>query len=155
MIAECPIEQRYERASLKAPLEATSDNPFFDQERIHQALNWIDPRPYKTWLDTALFLKAAYGDESFELWPDWGNSAPKDVLEGNVGNYAPELIWSTIEPFLEPGIGAGALFKTARGEADKVVAGHKIPKLDAVRKRGRWLFNETPQKFFLHKIRNE
>jgi hypothetical protein len=120
LIAACP-EQRFERASLKAPLEATSNNPFFNKERIRQALNWIDPRPYKIWLDTALFLKAAYGDESFELWLDWGNSAPKDILEGNVGNYAPELIWDTLEPFLEPDIGAGALFKTARGEADKVI----------------------------------
>ena len=72
-------------------------------------------------MDTAIFLKAAYGDESFELWLDWGNSAPKDILEGNVGSYAPEFIWDTLEPFLEPNIGAGALFKTARGEADKVV----------------------------------
>lgn len=120
LIAACP-EQRCERASLKAPLEAASHNPFFDQERIRQALKWIDPRPYKTWVDTAIFLKAAYGDESFELWLDWGNSAPEDILEGNVGNYAPELIWDTLEPFLEPDIGAGALFKTACGEADKVV----------------------------------
>ena len=76
------------------------------------------PKSHKSWVDTAIFLKAAYGDESYEVWLHWGNSVSEDIKVGNTGDYAPDALWDSLDPFLPPDVAAGTLFLTARQEAD-------------------------------------
>ena len=89
-------------------------------------------------------ISKSCGDESLNY--GWiGQLSTQGYLRRQRRQLRPEFIWDTLEPFLEPNIGAGALFKTARGEADKVMCRLQNPKTDAVRKGGRRLFNKTPQ----------
>ncbi|WP_129435326.1 hypothetical protein [Roseovarius sp. A46] len=124
LIAACPAPKHRHGnrlgKSMVNPFAAACEPVVFDVQRVSAALKWIDPIPYTTWVDTALYLKGAYGDESFGSWLKWTNSAPDSVTAGNTDDYAPEVVWEHLDPVLPPEAGAGALFAAARAEADAV-----------------------------------
>jgi len=117
LMAANPAPQRAVREKVQNPFAAACEPVVFNEQRISDALRWIDPNPYKTWVDTALYLKAAYGDESYGMWLQWTNTAPEKITEGNTDQYAPQTVWDSLDPFLPSEAGAGALFAAARDAA--------------------------------------
>jgi len=117
LMAANPAPQRATKGKVQNPFAAAHEPVVFDEQRIRDALRWIDPEPRKTWVNTALYLKAAYGDESYGMWLKWTNTAPEKITEGNTDQYAPQAVWDGIDPFLPSDAGAGALFAAARDGA--------------------------------------
>lgn len=93
----------------------------FDEERVRDALRWLDPKPYQIWVNAGLFLKAAYHDEAYSAWLDWSYTAPSKITEGNTGEYVPEVVWGGLDPHIPPDAGAAALFAASRDSATKLV----------------------------------
>ena len=120
LIAASPFRHFSQSKKMHNPTDATLCHVIFDAARVRLALRWIDPNPYKSWVDTAIFLKAAFGDEAYGVWLEWSNSASKYIKLGNTANYAPDVVWDNCDPFLSPDMAAGALFLKARDETDKV-----------------------------------
>ena len=121
LIAASPVKHLAQPKKMQNPFTTALYPDVFDAARVRLALAWIDPNPHKSWVDTAIFLKAAYGDESYEVWLHWGNSVSEDIKVGNTGDYAPDALWYSLDPFLPPDVAAGTLFLTARQEADRAV----------------------------------
>ena len=121
LMAASPAPEPSVRNKMDNPFAAACEPIVFDEKRVRAALAWLDPRPHKTWVDVGLYLKAAYGDAGYECWLEWTNSAPEKVTAGNVGEYAPETVWHSLNPFLSPEAGAGAFFAAAREHADVTV----------------------------------
>lgn len=114
LMAANPTPQRAVKERVQNPFAAACEAVVFDEQRIRDALRWIDPEPYKTWVDAALFLKAAYGDESYDIWLEWTNTATDKITDGNTDEYAPQTVWECLDPFLPPAAAAGTLFAAAR-----------------------------------------
>lgn len=89
----------------------------FDQDRVASALQWIAPNTYANWVNVAIWLKAAYGDEALPIWSAWAEGAEETAKERNDGRYAPERVWGELEPRVTADQGAAALFARARDEA--------------------------------------
>ena len=88
-----------------------------DAARIQEALKWIDPNEYVQWVKCALWLKAAYGDSAFPIWLGWSERADQEAQEQNDGRYAPDKIWSELNPTSTAEEGATWLFGCARNNA--------------------------------------
>lgn len=121
LTAASPAPAQLVKDKMDNPFAAACEPIVFDEVRIRAALAWLDPKPYKMWVDVGLYLKAAYGDAGYECWLGWTNSAPEGVTAGNTGSYAPEVFWERLDPFLPPDAGAGALFAAAKDASDRVV----------------------------------
>lgn len=89
----------------------------FDRDRVAAALQWIDPNTYGNWVDAAIWLKGAYGDEAFASWAAWGDAADDSSKAGNDGRYAPARVWDELIPRLNTDQGAATLFARARDTA--------------------------------------
>ena len=120
LIAKSPVRNFLEAKKVQNTFKSTLCHEIFNTTRVRLALTWIDPNPYKSWVDTAIFLKAAFGDEAYGVWLEWSNSATEDIKVGNTANYAPDAVWDNCDPFLSPDMAAGALFLKARDETDKI-----------------------------------
>jgi len=103
-------------AVMKAVPAISSDQPvIFDRDRIRQALKRLSPESYEDWVNTGLWLKAAYGDAAFPEWLVWSNSATEVAKnQNNDGSYTPEAKWATLDPCTPPSAGAGKLFQAAK-----------------------------------------
>ena len=121
LMVASPAREQQVRDKMDNPFAAACEPIVFDEERVCAALAWLDPEPYKTWVDVGLYLKAAYGDAGYECWLGWTNAAPESVTVGNTGSYAPEAVWESLDPFLPPDAGAGALFASAKDASDTIV----------------------------------
>ena len=66
LIAASPVKHLAQPKKMQNPFTTALYPDVFDAARVRLALAWIDPNPHKSWVDTAIFLKAAYGDESYE-----------------------------------------------------------------------------------------
>ena len=83
LIAKSPVRNFLEAKKVQNTFKSTLCHEIFNATRVRLALAWIDPNPYKSWVDTAIFLKAAFGDEAYGVWLEWGNSASEDIKVGN------------------------------------------------------------------------
>ena len=117
LMAANPAPQRAVKERMQNPFAAACEAVVFDEQRIRDALRWIDPEPHKTWVVAALYLKAAYDDESYDIWLEWTKTAPDEITIGNTDEYAPQTVWESIDPFLPQAAAAGALFAAARDAA--------------------------------------
>lgn len=109
------------RANKTKKFVAAAYDMRFDEGRVRTALRWLDPKPHPTWIDTGLYLKAAYRDEAYSAWLDWSNTAPAEITSGNTDEYSPDLVWGGLDPIISPDVGAAALFAAARDRAAELI----------------------------------
>ena len=117
LLAACPDTVRRTKIVVANPFAAACGPSGYDEERVRTTLRWADPEPHDSWINTGLYLKAAYGDEPYELWRNWSNTAPESVTVGNVGEYALDTVWDRLDPYLPAEAAAGSLFAAARDAA--------------------------------------
>lgn len=115
------VGQKIRPKTTKKNAFAAANELYLDKERVESALRWLDPVPYKTWVNFGLYLKAAYGDCAYSTWLNWGNTAPDEVTDKNTDEYAPDYVWDALDPLLPPDAGAGALFAAAKDSAANLV----------------------------------
>jgi hypothetical protein len=72
---------------------------------LAEALAHIPPDDYYTWVQVGMALKAALGEDGFELWDSWSSSSPK---------YDARQMEAKWRSFSGQGITAGTLFHFAR-----------------------------------------
>jgi hypothetical protein len=111
LIAAAPKVERRQR---KVDFCAYSGPVLFDVKRANSALEWLDPNCYKSWIDAAIWLKAAYGEAAYQVWLTWGETANEASKAKNGTEYDPGKVWAEIEPRITSDQGAGALFAQAR-----------------------------------------
>lgn len=114
LLAAAPMQPKVSRGS--SAVREYADQ-LVDMDRVATALAWIDPNAYKSWIDTAIWLKAAYGDAAYPVWLAWSETAEEASRADNDGRYAPQCVWDGLGPRLQPEHGAGALFARARDAA--------------------------------------
>ena len=90
----------------------TVSEVMFEKTRVSEALAWFDWADYSVWLNTAMWLKAAYGEVARPLWV--ARSEPD-------GKYDPDAFWDALDPRIPPEAGAGALFGAAKDRVIEVV----------------------------------
>lgn len=93
---------------------ATSGPLSLKTERVSAALAWLDADDYKTWVDAAIWIKAAYGDAAYPLWMAWSQTAD-ELHRADEGEC--QRVWDSLETRITAEQGAGALFAHARDEA--------------------------------------
>jgi hypothetical protein len=86
----------------------------FERARLDAALDWIDPERYKSWIDTAHWLKAAWGESAYPQWLAWSERASPAARQMNDDAYLPAAIWQGLSPRIDAARGAGAVFGHAR-----------------------------------------
>ena len=118
LVAAVPKVETPKRGSV---LAAFSGPGMFDMQRVVDALEWLDPNQYQSWLSTAIYLKAAYGDAAYPAWLAWGDTADEKHKVMNNGECAPDKVWGEIEPRMPSGAGSGTLFAHARDNAVEAV----------------------------------
>lgn len=69
-----------------------------------EALYYIQPDDYDTWLKCGMALKNDFGDEGFDIWENWSNTHPK---------CKPEELFPKWKSFKGDGITCATIFKMA------------------------------------------
>lgn len=75
-------------------------------DRIQSALSFVPADDRATWVNMAMAIKAEVGDEGFDVWDDWSQSA------GNYNASAARSVWRSCRG---RGITLGSLFHAAKG----------------------------------------
>ena len=73
-----------------------------DRARIHAALRCVPADDRDRWLRIGMAIKAALGEDGFELWDEWSRSSDRYHATDA------RTVWRSIRP--DGGIGLGTLF---------------------------------------------
>jgi KaiC/GvpD/RAD55 family RecA-like ATPase len=71
---------------------------------VSQALDYIEPGDYYTWVKIGMALKEEFGDEAFNTWDEWSQGDDKYQAEGMMSKW---------QSFKNSGVTAGTIFHLA------------------------------------------
>jgi hypothetical protein len=111
------LELPAELAAKLPPKPGTSGDFQRDLPRITEALSFIDPAPYDSWLMAGMALHYASGgaDDGLELWDAWSSGGITGVLPASYAGRADiEYRWQSFHLDRGGGVTLGSLFNAAK-----------------------------------------
>jgi len=91
-----------------------------EKERIRNALTWLDPDAYDSWVKVCACLKALeakLGSEALEIWIRFSNQAGEVNKQKNeMQQYDPEIMFDRMSPTMAPEAAIGTILGMAKEE---------------------------------------
>ena len=91
-----------------------------EKERIKNALTWIDPNTYDSWVKVCMCLKALeakLGSEALDIWIRFSNQAVEVNKQKNeMQQYDPEIMFNRMSPTMTSEAAIGTLLGMAKEE---------------------------------------
>jgi hypothetical protein len=113
------LELPAELAAKLPPKPGTSGDFQRDLPRITEALSYIDPAPYDSWLMVGMALHYASGgaDDGLDLWDAWASGGITGELPDNYAGRADmEYRWQSFHLDRGRGVTLGSLFNAAKAQ---------------------------------------